>query len=499
MKLATLRRRFSEYRFDINHMIVIFVVLIAFQVLLAFFQKSLLTNFLDDAQRWFQKYHAERIAIVTSTNLENLFENQQRMRLEGRVDEAQMVSSVNVIFKQLVMQRSVEEISLILLKDGKTYLVANGQQMNDYFKGALKPFEYVPGGGQNMGLAYFLVVRDEMMRSERIMSEVVDQRTFNVLVPFVPYGEYVGVLYIRISPDFTLLTDEIQSNFDKVSYAFSGLVFLGLIVMYVVSTGAVRERNEAQERLLAEHQANLKKQIQLEKESLFTKRIYHTHHKAEKIMGFIKSDIRTMDPAHLDEVKRRVIAYSNFISRIIYDMKWYDQDINTIVNPVFHSNINAIVEFIVQNVFLRVSSHNEMFSFTFDLDRAMPPVPVNEFIIWEILEPLIQNSIDHGKKVPLAICLSTHFDSAAHVSTVRIANNGVPVEERLLQVNSKGVKNIFAEKDERMDGMMAMHSGYGCYIAHQMAVGKCGWDLDVENQPEGGCAFTIRIQHRNES
>jgi signal transduction histidine kinase len=495
MSLSKLRSRFSQYRFDINHMIVIFVVLIAFQVLLAFFQKSLLTNFLDDAQRWFQKYHAERIAIVTSANLENLFENQQRMRSEGRIEEGQMVYSVNVIFKQLVLQRSVEEISLILFKDGRTYLVSNGPQMNDFFKGTLKPYKNDHTESPNRGVAYFTSARDEMLRSERILSEVVNQKTFNVLVPFVPYGEYVGVLYIRISPDFTLLTDEVQSNFDKVSYAFSGLVFLGLIVMYIVSTGAVKERNEAQERLLAEHQANLKKQIQLEKESIFTKRIYHTHHKAEKIMGFIKSDVRKMDSAHLDELKKRVIAYSNFISRIIYDMKWYDQDINTIVNPVFHSNINAIIEFIVQHVFLRVSSRNEMFAFTFDLDRRMPTVPVNEFIIWEILEPLIQNSIDHGKKVPLAISLSTQYDADAKVSTVRIADNGVGIAEMLLEVDAKGVKHIFAEKDER-EGMISSHSGYGCYIAYQMAVGKCGWDLDVENSPKGGCSFTIRIHHR---
>jgi signal transduction histidine kinase len=496
MKLSDIRTKISQYRFDINHMIVFFVVLISFQVLLAFFQKSLLTDFLNDAQRWFQKYYAERVAIVTSASLENLFENQQRMRSEGRIDEAQMIYSVNVIFKQLILQRSIEDISLILLKDGQTYLVSNGQQMNALFKGTLRPYETTRTGSNSPGVAYFASVRDEMLRSERIVSEVVDQKTFNVLVPFVPYGEYLGVLYIRISPDFTLLTDEVQSNFDKVSYAFSGLVFLGLIVMYVVSTGAVKERNEAQERLLAEHQVNLKKQIQLEKESIFTKRIYHTHHKAEKIMGFIKSDVRMIDSAHLDEIKKRVIAYSNFISRIIYDMKWYDQDINTIVNPVFHSNINAIIEFIVQNVFLRISSHNEMFAFTFDLDRRIPTVPVNEFIIWEILEPLIQNSIDHGKEVPLNISISTHYDADKKESTVRVADDGVGIDQALLELDFKGMKNIFAEKDQS-DGMMSSHSGYGCYIAHQMAVGKCGWELDAENIPEGGCCFTIKIHHRD--
>jgi hypothetical protein len=454
----------------------------------------LLSNFLNDAQQWFQKYHAERIAIVTSASLENLFENQQRMRSEGRIDEGQMIYSVNVIFKQLVLQRSVEEISLILLKDGTPHLVSNGQQMNDFFKGTLTPYDAHHGRKTNTGIAYFHSVRDEMVKSEKILSEVVDQKTFNVLVPFVPYGEYLGVLYVRITPDFTLLTSEVQSNFDKVSLAFSAFVFLGLIVMFAVSSRAVKERNEAQNNLFLEHQANLEKQIRLEKESVFTKRIYHTHHKAEKIMGFIKSDVRAMNPANLEGIKSRVIAYSNFISRIIYDMKWYDQDINTIVNPVFRSNINAIIEFIVQNVFLRISSRNDMFSFHLDLDPGLPVVHVNEFFIWEILEPLIQNSIDHGDRSPIAITLSTHYDPEAATSTVRIRDNGVGIAPGLLHESDKGLKYIFEEK--KITGAKARaHSGYGCYIAYQLAVGKCGWELDADNLPDGGCCFTITIHH----
>lgn len=496
MSIKNLQRKLSQHKFEINHILVFFVVLISFQVLLVFFQSSLMSDFLNDAQRWFQKYHAERVAIVTSASLENLFENQQRMRSEGRIDETQMVYSMNVILKQLVLQRSIEEISLILMKDGKTYVVSNGRQMNDFFKGTLRPFEDQVLVGSNVGMAYFTAVREEMLRSERILSQVMDQKTFNVLVPFVPHGEYVGVLYIRISPDFTLLTDEVQSNFEKVSFAFSALVFIGLIVMYLVSSGAVKERNEARERLFVEHQANLEKQIRLEKESVFTKPIYHTHHKAEKIMGYIKNDVRMMNPANLEEIKHRVIAYSNFISRIIYDMKWYDQDINTIINPVFRSNINSIIEFVVQNVFLRISSRNDMFTFQLDLDRQMPAVPVNEFIIWEILEPLIQNSIDHGHGNSLLITLSTRFDPATRTSTIRISDNGVGIAEELLKLDGRRIKRIFAEK-ESTAALSGLHSGYGCYIAHQMTVGKCGWELDAENLPEGGCCFTITIHHRD--
>ena len=494
MRFPHLKSKLSQHRFEINHILVFFVVVILFQVVLVFFQGSLVTNFLNDAQRWFQEYHAERIAMVTSASLENLFENQQRMWADGRVDEAQTVYSVNVFFKQLVLQRNVEDISLILLKDDRMYLVSNGQQMNEFFKGTLAPQEENAKQAPDAAISYFTARKEELLRNERIISDVVNQKTFNVLVPFVPYGEFVGALYVRISPDFTLLTGEVQSNFDRVSFAFSALVVLGLIVMYVVSSNAVRERNEARERLFEEHQANLEKQIRLEKESIFTKRIYHTHHKAEKIMGFIKSDVRMMTPGNLEEIKHRVIAYSNFISRIIYDMKWYDQDINTIVNPVFRSDINAIIEFIVRNVFLRISSRNEMFSFTCDLDPALPQVPVNEFIIWEILEPLIQNSIDHGSRNAITIILRTKHDAAAGKSIITIQDNGGGIPEDLLRRDGRGIKKVFEEKKSAGSGVGA-HSGYGCQIAHQLAVGKCGWDLDADNLPEGGCCFTITIHH----
>jgi signal transduction histidine kinase len=495
MRLASLRNKLSQHRFEINHILVFFVVLIALQVLLVFFQGSLVSNFLNDAQQWFQKYHAERIAIVTSVSMENLYENQERMRAEGLVDEPQMVYAMNVIFKQLVLQRNIEEIALFLERDGHTFVVKNGSEMNEFFKGTLPPYEASGVRTKSPGILYFENVKSEMLRRERMRSEVINQRTFNVLVPFVPHGEYLGALYVRISPDFSLLTGEVQSNFKKMTFAFSALVFVGLIVMYVVSTGAVRERNEARERLFEEHQANLEKQIRLEKESVFTKRIYHTHHKAEKIMGFIKSDVRSMNADNLEQYKERVIAYSNFISRIIYDMKWYDQDINTIVNPAFKSDINAALRFIVENVFLRLSSKNEMFSFDLHLDPRVPLVHVNEFSLWEIFEPLIQNSIDHGKRNALTITVSTVFDPDAGVTVIRIRDNGQGIPADLLESDGRGVKRVFLEK-ETDGGANASHSGYGCYIAYQLAVGKCGWRMDAENLPEGGCCFSIALDHR---
>jgi signal transduction histidine kinase len=489
------RTKLSQYRFEIRHIIVLFAVLVAFQVVLAFLQKSFLGDFLQGAQSWFQKYYAERIAIVTSSSLELLFQNQPRTGDGTAGGDNRMVTSFNVFLKQQLIQRSIEDISLILLKDRRIYLINSGQTLQAYFEGALRPHDGDTATAAAQGIHFFLSVQDELRQHEKIISRVSNEHTFDVAVPFVPEGEYIGALYMRITPNFTFLTDEVRANFDRVSLAFSALIVVGLIAMFLVSSHAVRERNDMQRQFFEEHQEYLAGRIRLEKESLFTKRIYHTHHKAEKIMGFIKDDVRKMNAENLGQIRKRVITYSNFISRIIYDMKWYDQEINTIVNPMFRTNINAVLEFIVQHVFLRLSSKNEMFEFVMDLDPALPPVNVNEFTVWEIVEPLIQNAIDHSGKHFVTINIHTGYDAAGHRSTVSIADNGEGIAEELLVPAAKGVKRVFLES-ETTKKALGLHSGYGCYIAHQLAVGKCGWELDAENMKDGGCIFTLTINNQ---
>jgi signal transduction histidine kinase len=486
-----LRTRLRRYRFEIRHIIVLVTVLIVFQIILGFFQTSLLDKFLNGTKSWFQKYYAERIAIVTSAGLELLYQNQQRLSSEQDTINNPIVYSLNVFLKQQMVQRSVEDIKLILQRGDGTYVINNGQALQSYLRGTLAPLQ--TDTATSPGVRFFHSVQNDLRYHEKVLSTVEGQETFDVLVPFVPNGEYLGALYMRMRPDFGFLTEEVQSNFNQVSLIFSALILVGLIAIFLVSSRAVKERDEAQRRLFIEHEESLGKQIQLEKESLFTKRIYHTHHKAEKIMGFIKQDVRRMNPANLDELKRQVITYSNFISRIIYDMKWYDQDINTIVNPIFHTNINTVIDFIVKHVFLRLSTKNEMFRIEEHLDPALPNVHVNEFIVWEILEPLIQNSIDHGGRHFVTISVTTRHDPADCITWIFIEDNGEGIKPELLEVNPRGTKRLFLERETTKKGWDS-HSGYGCYIAYQLAVGKCGWALDAENLPGGGCRFSIAIK-----
>ncbi|MFH1196204.1 MAG: ATP-binding protein [bacterium] len=485
--------KFSQYRFEIRHITIFFTVLIIFQIIVAFVQKSSLKDFLGETQDWYRKYSAEKLATITSTSLELLFENLFTNRNINETEDRSIIYSFNVIFKQQLIQKSVDDIFLMLMKNHRLYVIDSGMKLHSYLTGTLQPYDK-NSGTHIEGVEMFLSVKEKMKSSEMIYSELKNRKTYDILVPFVPDGEYIGVMYMRISPDFSFLTEEVSSNFNKVSVLYIGLIFLGLIAIFIVSSQAVKERNEAQQNLFEEHEENLKKQIQLEKESLFTKRIYHTHHKAEKIIGFIKDDVRNMNYDNLEQYKKRVITYSNFISRIIYDMKWFDQEINTIINPMFRTNINEVIKFVKQNIFLRISSKNDMFKFELDLDEKLPLVNINEFVIWEILEPLIQNSIDHGSKESVTIKISTKYNAEENKSYIEISDNGVGIDPELLRTNEKGVKKIFLE-NESTKKHESINSGYGCYIAYQMAVGKCGCQLDVENNPECGCTFLITIKN----
>lgn len=490
MSKQKILNKISQYRFEIRHITISFTVLMLFQIILTFVQKSSLNDFLVDTQHWYQKHSAERLAIVTSSSMELLFENLLKRKSISETEERKIISSFNVLFKQQLIQPSVEDICLIFTKNGRTYIIDSGAKFYSFITNTLEPNE--EDDEHREGVNLFLKIKDSMKADELIYSKVDNNRTFYVLVPFVPEGEYLGVMYMKIIPNFSFLTEEVTANFNKVTLIYSALIFLGLIAIFFVSSQAVKERNVAQQKFFDEHEENIKKQIRLEKESLFTKRIYHTHHKAEKIIGFIKEDVRRLDAANIEDTKNRVVTYSNFISRIIYDMKWYDQAINTIINPMFKTNINKVIKFILKYVFLRISSKNEMFDFKLDLDENLPHVPVNEFVVWEILEPLIQNSIDHGRRKSILITITTKYDEINNKSYIIISDNGVGVQEELLEDGEKGIKKIFMENQSTKKNEGA-NSGYGCYIAYQMAVCRCGWELDVENLPESGCKFTITI------
>ncbi len=489
-----LLNKFRKYRFEFRHVTVLLIALIFFQLLLSAIQKSSLHNFLNETQKWYQQDSAERIANLTTTSLELLLENIISKEPLTENEEKRIIQSFNIILSQQLLQQNVQEICLLFPKDNGVIAIDDGKNLYNFLANKLKTLQN--RNPQHKQAIQFYKKNINWVRSnERIYAKLEGRQTFHILVPFVPQGEFLGVLYMKVTPDFSTITREIISSYDEVSVIFSVLILIGLLAMYYISSHTVKERNNAQQLLFEESHRHMKEQIIHEKESQFTKRIYHTHHKAEKVMGFIKEDLRILSGNNIEEVKQRVTKYANFISRVIYDMKWFDPPVNTIRNSMFNTDLNELLGFVVKNIFLRISSETDMFEFKLNFDKDLPHVNINEFVAWELFEPIIQNSIDHAGKSKVTIDISSKYYRGKNYSEIIISDNGAGIKNELLEKNEYGIKKIFLENITTKEDN-SENKGYGCFIAYQIAKKRCGWNIDAENIPNGGCCFTITIPNQ---
>jgi len=484
-----IREKIKEYHFEFKHITVLFFILFAFQLIVSLVNKTSIKNFINTTQDWYQKESAEEIANLTSTALELVIESVQEKKLRTIEERKRIEQSFDIIFSQQQLAHNIDKLGLLLKRGNNFIFINDGKSLYEILIEGHNPKNYENSDTSIINL--YSRLENEIKTNEQIKS-IRDGKTFHTFVPFVLKGEFIGAIYMSNSPDLSIISNQVISNYDETSIIYLSLILLGLLAMYFISSYTVKERDEAQKLLLEEHEENLKKQITYEKEMSFTRRIYHTHHKAEKIMGFIKEDLRSLSTTNIEEIKYRVTKYSNFISRVIYDMKWYDPPVQTIRSPMFKTNLNEVILFIVNNIFLRISTKSDAYEIITDLDDNLPTINVNEFVIWEIVEPLIQNSIDHGAESNLVIRVSTKYDKEKNVSYLLIEDNGKGIANELLQINEEGIKNIFIENTTTKSRGM-QNSGYGCYIAYEMTK-RCGWEIDAENLTKG-CRFIITIKH----
>lgn len=482
----------KRYHFEFKHLTILFVGLILFQLVLSFVHKASLRNFVENTQEWFQKNSAEKFANLSSTTLELLVETTRLNSTQNDENRKRVIQFFDIILSQQVLLHNVDEVCLILSDGEKIYTVDDGRVLYSFVINGR--FDQIDASTRHPeAVKLYKQIHTQLETTEQIINILKDKQTYHLFVPFVPYGEFIGALYMRNTADVSFIQREIISNYEETSIVYSALFLLGLLAMYYISSYTVKERDETQNLLLEENARNIKQKIDHEKEALFTKRIYHTHHKAEKVMGFIKDDLRQLSGDNINEIKYRVSRYSNFISRVIYDMKWYDPPVQTIRNLAFKTNINEVIKFIVDNLFNRTAKRSESFSINLDLDENVPIVHINEFVIWEIIEPLIQNCIDHGGDNNLTITLRTKYNPEEKSSLLFIEDNGPGISPELIEEDENGTKKLFLENVTTKSGSQS--SGYGCYIAYEISKQRCGWDIDAENLHEGGCRFKIRIPH----
>lgn len=485
--------RLRKYHFELKHLLVLFIILTFFLILVSFVHKTSLQGLLINTQDWYQQDSAERLANLTATSIELLLETSGKQQGTDPLEVQKIVQAFNIMLSQQQLQQNVDEV-FILVSDGKkTLAIDNGRDLYNYFFGK-QEIPSTPRESQIKAIQYYENgLKEKIRTTEQVESIREGDQVFHVFVPFVPKGEFVGAVYVKNQPDFGLITHKIISSFDETALIFAALIILGLLAMFYISSHTVKERDEAQQLLLKEHERYLLTKIDREKEALFTKRIYHTHHKAEKIMGFIKEDLRNLSSENIEETKYRTTRYANFISRVIYDMKWYDPPLQAIRNPAFQTDLNKVLQFIVQYIFLRTSdkvSHQ----FRMNLHEKLPCVPVNEFVVWEIFEPLIQNCVEHAGSKDVIVNVETGYDQDRKKLCVVIGDNGKGFGPQLMKKNDQGIRKLFLENISSKKS--TENSGYGCYIAYEIAKRRCGWELDAENLDKG-CRYVITIPYQN--
>ena len=442
---VNIKGKIKNYHFEWKHLLVLFIVLIFFQIIISFIQQISLTDLKNETLDWYKMDSAEKIADLTTTSFELLLETSNVFSNQDDLFKKDMIQAFNIIFSQQLLAENINEVYVLVSNNDKIFAINDGTQLYTYFVSDEFPnTEY--DDNTSKVIALYRTNKDEIAKAEQIFTQEQAGNTFHVFVPLVPNGEYAGAVYLKISPDFSFINRQVTSSYDQSALIFSALILFGLLAMFYISSYTVRERDEAQKQLFREREKHLREQIEFQKEIHFTKRIYHTHHKAEKIMGFIKEDIRNLNNENIDVLKDRVNKYASFVSRVIYDMKWYDPPIQTIRGTMYNTDINELLLFIVNNLFKRVSEIVSQISFQFDMDDTLPKVNVNEYVIWEIVEPLIQNCIDHSMDNKIIIKISTHYDKESQMGFIYIADNGPGIYSSFLEKTDEGIKKIFLEQ-----------------------------------------------------
>jgi hypothetical protein len=488
--VSRLFENLRTYHFELRHLTILLAVLIVFQLVVSYVHRRSIRDFLTETQQWYQQDSAERLANLTATSLELLLESETPKKTLSGIEVRKVIQNFNIIFSQQLLHRDVQELCLIVERGDQVIAIDDGKML--YAAAFENAADTAPGPSPHAAaLRMYHELRAGIRANEQIRTVVEKDHIFHTFVPFVPGGEYVGAVYMKNAPDFSFITRELISSYNETTGTYLALILFGLIAMFYVSSYTLAERNRAQQLLFDEQKVHLGEQIRYQHELLFTKRIYHTHHKAEKIMGFIKEDLRNLTSGTMESVKERVTRYSNFIARVIYDMKWYDPPLQTTRSPIFRTDINEVIRFLVDNVFNRVVGGGEEVRFHLDLDESLPVVPLNEFVLWEVIEPIMQNSIDHAGPENTVVTVRTSYDRATRGAVISVSDRGKGIDPALLEKGEDGTRKIFKERVTTKGGADHPHAGYGCYLAYELAKQRCGWDLDARNLLDGGCEFTF--------
>ena len=484
-------KKIKSFHFELYHVIILLVIVILSQIMLSYISVKSIDNVLNKSMDLYRWDTAERLADLTTTSLELLMQPSFNSPKGDTQFLSSTVEALDFTITQQSLQKNVEDICLLFYApDNKIIDVDQGADLYNYLINNIPPPQHIEK--REVAKKWFREASYNLFNKESISTFKEGSHTFHILVPFSKHGEVLGAVYMKITPNFNNIIQAVSSSYDQSGALISAVILLSLLAMFSITTFLAKDRDIAQYELYKHKEIELKQRIEMQKESYFTKRIYHAHHKAEKIVGFIKEDLRNLAGSNLELIKIRLFKYSSFIGRVIYDMKTHTPPVNVIRNAGFKTDLNSVINFIIDNIFRRVYKEGDQYKFDIRLDERVPFLQINEYVIWQIIEPIIQNSIDHNQRSDITIGIRTIFYPVENKTIIILEDNGRGINPDLLRKNENGVKQIFLENFTTKD--QPGNSGYGCYLAYE-SCRLCGWILDADNKPSGGAIMTITITH----
>jgi len=478
--------KIRHYHFEFYHFIILISVLIISQVILSYTNVSSTEDLLATSLEHYRLETAERQAEFTTIALEQVIHQNLLLKNTPQFSRDVLVETLEFIIKQQKLQRNVNDICIVIPYENEVLSLEDGSSVYELIFNN----RFIETQSSNtIAVQLFNSNKPSLLFDENIITVSDNKSLFHVLVPFTLKGEVAGAVYLYIQPNISSMAQVISSSFSQTSAIVSLIILLALLIVFLITTYVVKERDNAQAILFAQKEIQIKNSIEAKKEAAFTKRIYHAHHKAEKVVGFIKEDLRNLGNNNLLDMKIKISKYANFIGRVIYDMKTYNPPINVIRNRNFNTNLNHVIRFVVNNIIKRSYKNNEELDIKLILDDLIPDLHVNEYVIWEVFEPLIQNSIEHSKVEQLEINIITKLNIDNGNISCDIFDNGGGIDEYLLKLNSENIQNIFLENSSTHS--QNHNRGYGCFIAYENSK-KCGWKITAENYLSGA-KFKINI------
>ena len=115
------------YNFEIKHFIILFAVVLIFQVVIGYLNKYSTKELLVQTRQIYKKDAAERTANLTTNSFELLLE--QYLLNPEHKEKVQIIRAFNILFSQQILQNNIQEICILVKNDAAIKSIDNGNDM----------------------------------------------------------------------------------------------------------------------------------------------------------------------------------------------------------------------------------------------------------------------------------------------------------------------------------------------------------------------------------